>query len=85
MDNLLPGAELLPRATPTVSLQGLTIKASVPFRTAGGDKVMYVDDIRIQKGRIVARLLFMTCCKPFDYKTVEGPFVNAAAKRLESA
>lgn len=84
LDSLLPGSQLLPRATPAAALQGLTMKASVPYRL-GGDKTMYIDDVRIQKGRIVARLIFVTCCKPFDYATVEGSFVNAVAKRLDSA
>jgi hypothetical protein len=85
LDNLLPGSELLARGTPSVALKGLIFKASVPYRLNGTGKMMFIDEVRIQRGRIVARLLFMTCCKPFDYATVEGPFVNTVAKRVESA
>ena len=84
LDDLLPGSDLT-RTTASGSLQGQTVKASVPYRSVAGDKTMYIDDIRLQKGRIVARLVFMTCCQPFDYATVEGPLVSATAKRIQSA
>ena len=84
-DNLLPGPELLPKRTLTSPLSGLILRASVPYRFLNADKVIYFDDIRIQKGRIVARLLFQTCCKPFSYAPDEAPEVEAVAKRMVSA
>jgi hypothetical protein len=82
LDNLLPGSQLLPRAAPSGPLKGMIFKASVPYKLNGADKVMYLDEIRIQKGRIVARLLFMTCCKAFDYGAVEDPAVQVTTKRI---
>jgi hypothetical protein len=84
-NSLLPGAQLLPRGTPPGALQGLIVRASVPYRFLNSNKVMYFDDIRVQKGRFVARFLFMTCCKAFNYATDEQPAVDAVAKRLASA
>jgi hypothetical protein len=83
--NLLPGAELLPASTPPGSLPGITMRAKVPYRLFNANKIMYVDDIRIQKGRIVARFFFMTCCEAFDYASDEAPAVDAVARRMAEA
>jgi hypothetical protein len=83
LDNLLPGSALLPRANTGVALAGLIIRASVPYKL-NGDKVMFIDDVRIQKGRIVARMLFLTCCQPFDYATVEAPLIKGTATHVDS-
>lgn len=84
-DNLLPGARLLPTTTPPGSVQGLIFRASVPYRFLNSNKVMYFDDIRVQKGRFVAGFLFMTCCTAFNYATDEQSPVDAVAKRITSA
>lgn len=84
-DSLLQGAQVLSKAAPPGSLQGLIVRASVPYRFLNSNKVMYFDDIRIQKGRFVAKFLFMTCCQAFDYAIDEQSAVEAAAKRIASA
>jgi hypothetical protein len=84
-NNLLPGARLLPTTTPPGSLPGLIFRASVPYRFLNSNKVMYFDDIRVQKGRFVAGFLFMTCCTAFDYANGEQSAVNAVATRITSA
>jgi len=83
--NLLPGARLLPTTTPPGSLPGLIMRAAVPYRFLNSNKVMFFDDIRVQKGRFVAGFLFMTCCTAFTYATDEQSAVDAVATRIAAA
>ncbi len=84
-ENVLAGGQILVGKTRVASLPGWTLSASVPYRFANANKIEYLDDIRIQKGQIVARLLFKTCCQPFPYASLEAPAVAAVATRIASA
>jgi hypothetical protein len=85
VENVLAGGLILAGKPRVSSLPGWTLSASVPYRFGNANKIEYLDDIRIQKGRIVVRLLFKTCCQPFPYASQEAPAVEAVAKRIASA